>query len=198
MRRRAEQWAACGGRTPQSVDSRVAATENAGRDDGRPVAARDVRAGDAVLLRSGRTAKVGAVSSAAARCTVYNFEVRDLHTYAVGADGVLVHNSKDCLGLDSEPLETSRAARRQAMRDAGTPTSRPATSQSGSGNRRQYVTEGSDGRPRVQTQHPADADHSNPHWHDAKPRVDENRDLVRNRYNQVKYEKGGTVREYRD
>ena len=88
--------------------------------------------------------------------------------------------------------QTSRAARRQAMRDAGTPTSRSATSQSGTVGRRQLVTEGADGRPRVQTQHPPDAHHPAAHWHDAEPKVDPRTgELIRNRHGQVKYKSGG-------
>ena len=83
------------------------------------------------------------------------------------------------------------------MRESGTPTSRSATSQSEKGGRRQYVTEGADGKPRVQTQHPPDVDHPTAHWHDAAPKVDPRTgELIRNRHEQVKYKSGGTSAGY--
>jgi RHS repeat-associated protein len=92
---------------------------------------------------------------------------------------------------------TSRAARRKAMRDSGTPTSRSANSQSGSKGRRQYVTEGADGNPRVQTQHPPDSNHSNAHWHDANPKRDPvTGEIRKNNHGQIKYESGGTAAEF--
>jgi hypothetical protein len=94
---------------------------------------------------------------------------------------------------------TSRAARRDAMRQAGTPTTRPATFQSGGSGHRQLVVEGSDGMPRVQTQHPADKNHLKPHWHDSRPKVDENGIPRTNQHGQIKYCKDGcTTSEYGD
>ena len=92
---------------------------------------------------------------------------------------------------------TSSAARRQAMREAGTPTSRPAISQSGSNGRRQFVTEGADGRPRVQTQHLPDKNHPFPHVHDANPKLDPvTGEIRRGNHGEIKYESGGTVAEF--
>lgn len=59
---------------------------------GRWVEARDLRVGDRVLLRDGRTTPVEGVAIRPAALPVYNLEVAGLHTYAVGAAGVLVHN----------------------------------------------------------------------------------------------------------
>jgi RHS repeat-associated protein len=92
---------------------------------------------------------------------------------------------------------SSRQARREAERKAGIPTSRSATSQSGQEGQRQYVKEGSDGTPAVVTQHPADAQHDNPHWHAANAKVDPVSGEVRqNNHGQVKYESGGPAVEY--
>jgi RHS repeat-associated protein len=88
---------------------------------------------------------------------------------------------------------TSRAARRQAMRNADIPTSRPAASQSGNVGRRQYVVDGADGKPRVVTQHPADKQHPNPHWHASKPKVDDAGNMRCNNHGQVRFEPGSTV-----
>jgi hypothetical protein len=60
--------------------------------NGRWVAARDLRVGDMLVLRSGEV-PVESVSSRSATLTVYNLEVADLHTYAVGGQGVVVHNN---------------------------------------------------------------------------------------------------------
>ncbi|MFP4355262.1 MAG: polymorphic toxin-type HINT domain-containing protein [Phycisphaerae bacterium] len=67
-----------------------------GRSTGRWLRASQLRVGDRVLLRSGRTAPISAVSAKAGRCLVYNFEVAGLHSYAVGANGLLVHNQGNC------------------------------------------------------------------------------------------------------
>ena len=92
---------------------------------------------------------------------------------------------------------TSRAARRQAMREAGTPTSRSAVSQSKVGRQRQYSVEGADGQLRVQSQHLADKAHPKPHWHDASPKLDDFGVPRTNRHGQVKYKKvGSTASEY--
>ncbi|NLF19664.1 MAG: RHS repeat-associated core domain-containing protein [Lentisphaerae bacterium] len=89
---------------------------------------------------------------------------------------------------------SSWAARRQAMREAGTPTSRAAVSQSGIQGRRQYVTEGADGSPRVQTQHLADRQHSRPHWHDGAPKIDpDTGGLLRNQHGEVRYRQQGST-----
>ena len=59
---------------------------------GRWVEARSLQPGDLLLLRSGATATVEELYSRQVEQKVYNLEVADLHTYAVGGDGVLVHN----------------------------------------------------------------------------------------------------------
>lgn len=91
---------------------------------------------------------------------------------------------------------TSRAARREAMRQEGIPTSRPATSQSGTEGGRQQIVEGADGKPQVVSQHSADATHPNPHWHAASPKVDDAGNLRTNSHGQVKYRSDGSVAEY--
>ncbi len=92
---------------------------------------------------------------------------------------------------------TSRAARREAQRQAGIPTSRAATAQSGKEGQRQYVVEGADGKPKAVTQHQADKDHANPHWHAADAKTDPVSGQTRtNKHGQLKYESDGTVVEY--
>ncbi|MBO7254124.1 MAG: hypothetical protein J6V36_02350, partial [Clostridia bacterium] len=55
----------------------------------------EIRAGDILKLANGKTAIVSKVYSEAlsSPVTVYNFEVADFHTYYVGKDSILVHNS---------------------------------------------------------------------------------------------------------
>ena len=75
------------------------------RGEGRWVDAIDLRVGDVLLLRSGEQAPVTSLVVRHARLPVYNFQVEDLHCYAVGHAQILVHNN-------SFPTD---AAGRQAM-----------------------------------------------------------------------------------
>jgi Pretoxin HINT domain/Bacterial toxin 33 len=59
---------------------------------GRWVDAGNLRAGDVLLLRSGQWATISRLAVRHVRQKVYNFQVEDLHTYAVGTGQVLVHN----------------------------------------------------------------------------------------------------------
>jgi Pretoxin HINT domain len=80
---------------------------------GRWVDAMDLRAGDELLLRDGRIKQIDRVRLYASLDTVYNFEVDDLHCYAVGWSGVLVHNNNgDETGVTPESL---RAASNDAL-----------------------------------------------------------------------------------
>lgn len=59
------------------------------------VCAKDLKPGDQILLLEGITGKVEEVfkEELTEPVKVYNFEVKDYHTYFVGEQGVLVHNS---------------------------------------------------------------------------------------------------------
>lgn len=59
---------------------------------GRWVDAGDVQVGDELLLRDGRVVAVEGVRHGPYHAEVYNVEVEDLHCYAVGPHGVLMHN----------------------------------------------------------------------------------------------------------
>ncbi len=70
---------------------------------GRWVDAIDIRVGDELLLRDGRTSPVEAVRQQSYQGKVYNFHVDDLQCYAVGLNSVLVHNDnggKVALGIE--------------------------------------------------------------------------------------------------
>lgn len=60
---------------------------------GRWVDAGDLRAGDVVLLRSNERVRIQSIERHWVHTIVYNFHVDDLQCYAVGQQGVLVHNS---------------------------------------------------------------------------------------------------------
>jgi hypothetical protein len=69
---------------------------------------------------------------------------------------------------DEGILSTSRAARREAQRRAGIPTSQQPTRQGGSGDYRWYEhqipTEGGGTQEIIVQHHPADENHPYPHW----------------------------------
>jgi len=56
------------------------------------VQAGDLRAGDVLLLKSGRRATISSLSVRQVRQKVYNIQMEEVHTYAVGTSEVLVHN----------------------------------------------------------------------------------------------------------
>jgi len=61
-------------------------------EGGRWVEARSLQPGDLLIVRNGQTATVEEIAARRAEMKVYNLEVADLHTYAVGELGVVVHN----------------------------------------------------------------------------------------------------------
>lgn len=65
---------------------------------GRWIEARRLEAGDVVVLRDRAPAPISAVFISDTRQKVYNLQVADLHTYAVSALGVAVHNKPCFLG----------------------------------------------------------------------------------------------------
>lgn len=65
---------------------------------GRWVDAADLRIGDELLLRDGRVVAVEALRHTPFEGTVYNLAVEELACYAVGRNGVLVHNTNGAEG----------------------------------------------------------------------------------------------------
>jgi RHS repeat-associated protein len=78
---------------------------------GRWVDAGDLQVGDELLLRDGRIVPVEAVRTEPYDADVYNFEVDELHCYAVGWHGVLVHNSCGDFDAPTGTLGDAEAAR---------------------------------------------------------------------------------------
>ena len=66
------------------------------------IAAKDLKVGDKLMYQDGTYHAITHISYMPYYGTVYNFKVEDNHTYFVGDDGILVHNSKsyDCLGAE--------------------------------------------------------------------------------------------------
>ncbi len=69
---------------------------------GRWVDAGDLRVGDSLLLKDGRTAPIEAIEVHFAVAKVYNFQVEGLHNYAVGNFEALVHNNAVCPGSSTQ------------------------------------------------------------------------------------------------
>jgi hypothetical protein len=72
---------------------RIKAHEVGSLLEGRWVLARDLRPGDVVLFRQGQLVPLQSVRLDEVVEEVYNFQVAELQNYAVGACGVLVHNT---------------------------------------------------------------------------------------------------------
>jgi intein/homing endonuclease len=82
----------------QDLDSRPVPADVPGSgtgayEQGRWVEARDLRAGDVLMVKGGAGLLVGRVASRRESDTdVYNLDVDGPHNYAVHAEGILVHN----------------------------------------------------------------------------------------------------------
>ena len=74
-------------------------------DAGRWIAAKDLGAGDDVLLADGATTEIDAVRQYTQIRRVHNLTVDGIHTYYVlaGDEAVLVHNASPCFGTGKPP-----------------------------------------------------------------------------------------------
>ncbi len=79
---------------------------------GRWVDAADLRVGDELLLRDGRIEPIEHSWVYPFFDKVYNFEVDDLHCYAVGCSGILVHNNSGEQGVGDVAPNTARLTQR--------------------------------------------------------------------------------------
>ena len=89
---------------------------------GRWVEACDLKLGDYTLFRSGEVVLIEAITVAYAHTKVYNFEVEDFHTYAVGEGGALVHNkaqrnTKKGGGKNAQHGREPTPAKQQQLKD---------------------------------------------------------------------------------
>ncbi|MFW5850130.1 MAG: YfbK domain-containing protein [Spirochaetota bacterium] len=87
------------------------------RSGGRWVEARSLRTGDRLALVEGGTATVDDVSTEHASETVYNLTVDELHTYAVGTSGLVVHN-KGSAETAAAPMTSAEPAVVERARSA--------------------------------------------------------------------------------
>lgn len=153
-------------------------------------AATTIAAGTKLLSAEGHAVPVLSVSTDTLEGRdVWNIEVAGTSAFHVGKDSILVHNSY---------ARTPRAARREAMRRAGIPTSQqPTWQRSHRGNGytkpgRELVYDTPDGPKHVQHQL-MDRDHG-PHWEAGSPKPGGQRDSVGRRRLQnskAKVEEGG-------
>jgi len=74
----------------------LSANEQGMTEDGRWVAAVDLRVGDIVLAADGRELTVDSVSLSMREQTVYNLTIESARTFAVGSQAILVHNGPAC------------------------------------------------------------------------------------------------------
>jgi Ca-activated chloride channel family protein len=74
------------------VATEVGYPERGGETRGRWLEARFLMPGDLLLAADDRPLAVEDISSRLVETTVYNLKVEELHTYAVGLEGILVHN----------------------------------------------------------------------------------------------------------
>ncbi len=97
---------------------------------GRWVDAADLRVGDELVLLDSQVGRVDQIQLYPFFDRVYNFEVDDLHCYAVGQAGILVHNNNGAeIPVPGRPANLSppnsgrSGAFNQAKRNSGIPTS---------------------------------------------------------------------------
>ena len=87
-------WVYSGDRIAERPDaSHVPAKEAAATATGRWVNARDLRRGDLLLSATGEAVAVDSVTAENGKRAVYTLRVADVHTFAVGEPGLLVHNN---------------------------------------------------------------------------------------------------------
>jgi len=81
------------------------AAEAVSTDHGRWVQAREIRAGDVLLSKTGGTATVAGTSVRSMRGEVYFLQIEEFHNHAVGAQGILVHNGGGGQKCSAGPME---------------------------------------------------------------------------------------------
>ena len=86
-------WVVSGeGLEQREIPEHVPAEQPDAEEPGRWVDARELRVGDVLLLKTGQPGVMTELHFRQAAQKVYNLEVEEVHTYAVGAGQVLVHN----------------------------------------------------------------------------------------------------------
>ncbi len=146
------------------------------------VAASDLVPGEALETLTA-TARVASVDVATQQLPVYNLEVSSSHRYFVGEASVEAHNAS---------CNTSRAARREVMREQGIPTSQQPVSQSqnASGRSYEYEVPKPGGGTEVKSVQQQTLDRSHPgegHWEAGRVKTDPNTGEVRmNEYDRPK------------
>ena len=166
------------------------------------VQAIDLKAGMQLRLQDGTTATIKSVELRKLQKAekTYNLTVDSSHNYFVAQSSILVHNE--------DRQQTSRAARREAMRQQGIPTSQQPASQNkpgtpgSSSTTKQYTydvpKEGGGTKTATVTNHPADKKHPNAHWEAADAKTDSNGEVKRNSHGDIKYDSDKSKVEYKE
>ena len=94
-------------------------------------------------------------------------------------------------------MSSSRAARREAQRQAGIPTSQQPIEQGGHGEYRWYRYKDSEGYDAAVVHHPADSHHPYPHWEAGRIKKDDGGQIRRNIYGAPRIESGKKKVPYR-
>lgn len=85
--------------------------DRGGAVPGRWLDSQHLRAGDVILRRAAAPARIKNVTVRTDTLAVCNLTVTGLHTFAVGPDGVLVHNTSDSERVAQKALEAAQAAK---------------------------------------------------------------------------------------
>jgi hypothetical protein len=88
---------------------------------GRWVAANELQTGDQLLLRSGRSAVIERIVIEYRTATVYNLQIDDCHTFAVGESGIVVHNAGGTDKIRGK-VQDAITKRQQGKKGKGTQT----------------------------------------------------------------------------
>lgn len=113
-----------------------------GSEEGKFIAAQDLRSGDKLRLATNSSAFVSNVQATGIIEAVFNFTVEGWHTYYVGHVGVWVHNTNCIPKLNKFEARQLRAINRQARMGGNQGIRRPVTPDSFDAIARNFVGEG--------------------------------------------------------
>ena len=115
---------------PAAEDAKSVDNSAASSAVGRWVAARDLRTGDTLVMKSDKKAKIETIVTRKDKVKVYNMNVGSLHTYAVGKSGILVHN-KACMSTTTGTSSSSTTGSSSTSGTSSSSTTGGSSSTSG-------------------------------------------------------------------
>jgi hypothetical protein len=169
----------------------------------------ELEVGDRLVNLRGESVVVEDIRRRPVPEAVYNFSVAGLHTYFVGQGGIWVHNaSGPGCGVGGAAAKsggtTSRAARREAMRLDGIPTSQQPVSQTKNASGREYEYEtpkpgGGTQLRSVQQQTMDSSHHGQGHWEAGTVKIDPvTGEVMMNNYGRPKLRNDKSKMDYND